>query len=118
MFAVLTTGRALVGTAMVKGDQTALSAALQANPSKARIWRLSLILLVTKDVWATWAAVISTTVPAALVSPATTQLPLSASRLESQSWYFVMVSPSLSCTFSEESRLDRLVVVFLPALMS
>ena len=82
---VVTTGARLAGTETVKGDQAALSAALQVVPSKARIWRLSLILPVTKLVWASCAAVISIAVPAACAMPFTTKWPLAASVLVSLS---------------------------------
>jgi hypothetical protein len=51
MSAVVTTGAWLAATLIVKGDQWELSAALQAAPSKARIWILSATLPVTKLTW-------------------------------------------------------------------
>src|SRR5882724_12231161 len=102
---------------MWNGDQAAVSDALQLIPSKARICSQSPTVPVKKEVWASCAAVMSITVPAAWATPPTTKWPLAESRVESHSWYLVMVSPSGSLT---ENRLDSaklwLSVVFTSAV--
>src|SRR3569833_457157 len=54
---VVTTGGVLGGGETVKGDQKALSSALQAWPSKARICRLVGTVPMTKANWESWPAV-------------------------------------------------------------
>src|SRR5260221_14583347 len=73
---VVTTGELLTLGPMVKGAQLALSAALQALPSKTRICRSSLTVPVTKLVCAAWAAVRSSVMRAGCVTPLTVKWPL------------------------------------------
>ena len=84
MAAVVTTGARLAAMLTLNGDQLAVSAALQFTPSNARISSASPVLPVTKLVWASCAAVISITVPAACATPFTTKWPLAGSAVVSR----------------------------------
>src|SRR6184192_1894283 len=72
---VVTTGAVLGGTVMLNGDQRTAGVWLQSAPSKARICtKLSLTEVpAMKEVWATWAAVMSMTARSGWATPLMTK---------------------------------------------
>src|SRR5438046_1138352 len=86
--AVVTTGAVLGGTVTLKGDQRTAGVWLQSAPSKARICtKLSLTEdPATKEVWATWAAVMSITARSGWATPLILHDALPISAVQSHIW--------------------------------